>query len=283
LFPYFALCSGIFPELGGGSGIGIGKTKAEDLITSFGGKVTGSISGKTDYLLVGKEPGMSKVKKANAQNVTRLNLDDLKNLCEGSSADDIKSIEITSFSKGFGGKNGLALEASAAELIEAAAAVQEPAQPMITNEEAGKDAKKPAAKTSKSKAEAKKPAAKKGGPTKKQLKADAKAAAAKKAAEEKAERKAKLAKINKIRSTPIEDLDWQTHLEEGDLVSFTNDIFVCAIFRTKNSFLVNSHRLSSLTMLSFLGQRECRVPQKDSQARVSEDQRQQSRASRPPP
>jgi len=243
LFHYFALYSGIFPELGGGSGIGIGKTKAEDLITSFGGKVTGSISGKTDYLLVGKEPGMSKVKKANAQNVTRLNLDDLKNLCEGGSADDIKAIQITSFSKGFGGKNGLALEASAAELIEAAAAVQKPAQPMITNGEDGQDAKKPAAKPSKGKAEAKKPAAKKNGPTKKQLKADAKAAAAKKAAEEKAVRKAKLAKLNKMRSTPIEELDWQTHLEEGDLVSSTNDIFVCLIFKTKNLSTLTVHFL----------------------------------------
>jgi len=46
--------TGIFPELGGGSGLGLGKKKAENIITSFGGKVTGSISGKTNYLLVGK-------------------------------------------------------------------------------------------------------------------------------------------------------------------------------------------------------------------------------------
>ena len=41
-------------QLGGGSGLGLGKKKAEDIITTFGGKVTGSISGKTNYLLVGK-------------------------------------------------------------------------------------------------------------------------------------------------------------------------------------------------------------------------------------
>ena len=51
--------TGTFPEIGGGSGLGLGKKKTEALIESFGGKVTGSISGKTDYLLVGKDPGMS--------------------------------------------------------------------------------------------------------------------------------------------------------------------------------------------------------------------------------
>ena len=186
--------------------------------------MTGSISGKTDYLLVGKEPGLSKVNKANQNGITRLNLNDLKNLCEGGSADDIKPIQITSFSKGFGGKNGLAIEASAAELIAAAAATQ-PNQPMITNGEDEAGAKKPAAKKSQGKAEAKKPAAKKGSKTKKELKTEAKAAATKQAAEDKAERKAKLARANKLRSTPIDELDWQSYLEAGDLVSSTNYAF----------------------------------------------------------
>ena len=222
-------CSGTFPEIGGGSGLGLGKKKTEALIESFGGKVTGSISGKTDYLLVGKEPGLSKVNKANQNGITRLNLDDLKNLCEGGSADDIKPIQITSFSKGFG-NNGLAIEASAAELIAAAAATQ-PTQPMITNgeDEAGAR-KKPAAKKSQGKAEAKKPAAKKGGKTKKELKTEAKAAATKQAAEDKAERKAKLARANKLRSTPIEELDWQSYLEAGDLVSSIISLFQFFIY-----------------------------------------------------
>lgn len=202
----------------GGSGLGQGKDAAKKIVTSFGGSVTSSISGKTNYLLVGKEPGLSKVRKANENGITRLNLDDLKNLCEGGSAGDIKPIQITSFSRGFG-NNGLAIEASAAELTAAAAASQ-PTQPMITNGEDDTDAKKPAAKkSSKGKAEAKKPAAKKGGKTKKELKTEAKAAAAKKAAEDKTERKAKLARANKLRSTPIEELDWQSYLEAGDLVS----------------------------------------------------------------
>ena len=183
----------------GGSGLGQGKDAAKKIVTSFGGSVTSSISGKTNYLLVGKEPGLSKVRKANENGITRLNLDDLKNLCEGGSAGDIKPIQITSFSRGFG-NNGLAIEASAAELTAAAAASQ-PTQLMITNGEDDTDAKKPAAKKSgKGKAEAKKPAAKK-------------------AAEDKTERKAKLARANKLRSTPIEELDWQSYLEAGDLVS----------------------------------------------------------------
>ena len=33
------------------------------MIESFGGRVTGSVSGKTDYLVVGKAPGASKVNK----------------------------------------------------------------------------------------------------------------------------------------------------------------------------------------------------------------------------
>jgi len=172
---------------------------------------------------------MSKVKKANQQNVQRLNLDDLKNLCEGGSADDIKPLQITSFSSGFGGRNGLALEASATELTSVAAAHQS-TQPMITNggEEEGAKPAAAAATAKKSKggkAEAKKPAAKKGGKTKKQLKDEAKAAASKKAADDKAERKSKLAKATKIKETAIDDLDWETLLEAGDLVSLTNDMF----------------------------------------------------------
>ena len=168
---------------------------------------------------------MSKVKKANANSVQRLNLEDLKNLCEGGSSDDIQHLQITSFSSGYGGTNGLAIKASASELASVAAA-QQPTQPMITNGDDEDGAKKPAAKKSKGgKAEAKKPAAKKGTKTKKQLKAEAKAAAAKKAADDKAERKSKLAKATEIQETAVEDLDWETLLEAGDLVSL--DIAAC--------------------------------------------------------
>ena len=40
----------------------LGKARVKTMIESFGGKVTSAVSGKTSFVLVGKEPGMSKVK-----------------------------------------------------------------------------------------------------------------------------------------------------------------------------------------------------------------------------
>lgn len=39
--------TGVFPEVGGGSGLSLGKDRMTHMIESFGGKVTGSVSGKT--------------------------------------------------------------------------------------------------------------------------------------------------------------------------------------------------------------------------------------------
>ena len=70
--------TGLFPELGGGMGLDLGKAKARALVESFGGRVTSSVSGKTDVLLVGKEPGMSKVTQArNKPGVILMNLGQL--------------------------------------------------------------------------------------------------------------------------------------------------------------------------------------------------------------
>jgi BRCT domain type II-containing protein len=49
------------------------------MIESFGGKVTSAVSGKTNFLVVGKEPGISKVSKAKARG---LPLVDVKTLSE---------------------------------------------------------------------------------------------------------------------------------------------------------------------------------------------------------
>jgi len=43
--------TGIFPEVGGGCGLNLGKDKVKGIVESFGGKVTGSISGKFDDVL----------------------------------------------------------------------------------------------------------------------------------------------------------------------------------------------------------------------------------------
>ena len=51
----------MFPELGGGEGFQLGKARLKSIIESFGGRVTGDVSGKTDVLVVGKDPGFSKV------------------------------------------------------------------------------------------------------------------------------------------------------------------------------------------------------------------------------
>ena len=71
--------TGIFPEVGGGSGLNLGKDRVKAMVQSFGGRVTGSVSGKTNILIVGKQPGMSKVSKARANpKITLMSIHDLK-------------------------------------------------------------------------------------------------------------------------------------------------------------------------------------------------------------
>ena len=53
--------TGTFPEVGGGMGLTLGKDRVKSMVESFGGKVTSAISGRTDILIVGKEPGASTV------------------------------------------------------------------------------------------------------------------------------------------------------------------------------------------------------------------------------
>ncbi len=49
--------TGIFPDIGGGTGLDLGKGRVKALIESFGGRVVSAVSGKTDFLMVGEEPG----------------------------------------------------------------------------------------------------------------------------------------------------------------------------------------------------------------------------------
>lgn len=55
------------------------RAEAKTLITANGGRVTGSVSGKTDYLLAGDDPG-SKYEKALSLGVTILSADELRGL-----------------------------------------------------------------------------------------------------------------------------------------------------------------------------------------------------------
>jgi DNA ligase (NAD+) len=59
----------------------MGRNEAKALIETFGGKVTGSVSGKTDYLLAGEAAG-SKLEKANKLGVTVLDEAQLRQMLE---------------------------------------------------------------------------------------------------------------------------------------------------------------------------------------------------------
>jgi len=58
---------------------GYTRKEIEDIIKGLGGRVSSSISGKTDFLIAGESPG-SKLEKAEKLNTTILNEDGFKNL-----------------------------------------------------------------------------------------------------------------------------------------------------------------------------------------------------------
>lgn len=126
--------TGLFPEVGGGEGLALGKDKVKKMISAFGGKVASAVSGRTDVLVVGKDPGFSKVSKARKNPRTRLvGLHDLKVGVEKGSLESAaakRPMLIKSFSKGFaqrrGGPNSLALKASKEELAIASGTKQRP-------------------------------------------------------------------------------------------------------------------------------------------------------------
>ena len=66
--------TGVFPEVGGGAGLNLGKDRVKAMIESFGGRVTSGVSGKTNYVVVGKAPGMSKVSQAHGRGIPLVDL-----------------------------------------------------------------------------------------------------------------------------------------------------------------------------------------------------------------
>ena len=125
------------------------------MISNFGGRITSSISGKTDFLVVGKEPGFSKVSKARTQPKCQLlSLDQLKNSIESGKSESLENIPpllVDSFSSGYYGTSTLALEASSRELEIARGLVEPPLQ-ILPGKKTGESSalvKKP--KTSKAK------------------------------------------------------------------------------------------------------------------------------------
>ncbi|KAL7542647.1 hypothetical protein ACHAXR_011953 [Thalassiosira sp. AJA248-18] len=75
--------TGVFPELGGGFGMKLGKDNMKAMVESFGGKVTGSISGKTNFVIVGDEPGPKKLEEAKSKGVPTIDRSTLRKILMG--------------------------------------------------------------------------------------------------------------------------------------------------------------------------------------------------------
>jgi len=120
---FVVVLTGIFPEVGGGTGLQLGSARVAAMIESFGGKVTSSVSAKTDILVVGKEPGFQAVTKARRSSKVRLiTLQHLKRELEGGRVEMgehslalVPPVRIDKFSAGYRG-NGSAADASPAAL-----------------------------------------------------------------------------------------------------------------------------------------------------------------------
>jgi len=58
------------------------REEAQELIQKYGGKVTGSVSKKTSYIVVGSDPGQSKLAKASTFNTKQIDEDELLELIQ---------------------------------------------------------------------------------------------------------------------------------------------------------------------------------------------------------
>ena len=98
--------TGVFPETGGGAGLSYGKESMKKLLTQFGARVTGSVSGKTDLLLVGKEPGMGKVSEARRRGLPMIEPHEMRLGLEQNNINLLSdvastSLVVTNFSAGY--------------------------------------------------------------------------------------------------------------------------------------------------------------------------------------
>lgn len=79
--------TGIFPEVGGGTGLNEGKAGVAELVEAFGGTVQVAVSSLTDILVFGSGPGKTKLQAAlknKDRTVSILTLVDLTAVLEGS-------------------------------------------------------------------------------------------------------------------------------------------------------------------------------------------------------
>ena len=102
--------TGIFPEIGGGAGLNLGKDRLKGMLEKMGAKVRSAVSGKTDMVVVGTNPGMGKVTAARSRpNCQLVGIQDLKLAVNGErELAALPEPEIEQYSAGYMG-NGLAL------------------------------------------------------------------------------------------------------------------------------------------------------------------------------
>jgi hypothetical protein len=129
--------TGIFPEIGGGSGLDLGKQKLKSILESFGARVTSSVSGMTDILMVGREPGMSKVGQARSKRTAMWDVVELLKRLKGGqetvNAPDEKPMIINEFSAGFRSgafSNSLAYRADSEQIAIAMGVKEAPKEPL---------------------------------------------------------------------------------------------------------------------------------------------------------
>jgi BRCA1 C Terminus (BRCT) domain len=107
--------TGVYPEVGGGSGLDLGKGRVESFIASFGGRVTSAISGKTNYLVVGASPGRVKVEKAQETGIKMVDIQYLAAFVEGPAGTNLRDAPppvLDAFSKGYPSKKQIAANAA---------------------------------------------------------------------------------------------------------------------------------------------------------------------------
>lgn len=115
--------TGTFPFVAGGVGLGQGKDGLKKLIERFGGKVTGSVSKKTGLLLVGKEPGGSKLSAASAHGVKKADAATLLAILKrgrvhpAPGEPEDPDVVVEALSGGFGAKAGRAIGAEEAAAL----------------------------------------------------------------------------------------------------------------------------------------------------------------------
>ena len=91
--------TGVFAS---GGGLAAGKDGFKAWLQAHGSKVVGSLSKKTSFLVIGKEPGASKVSQAHALGIPTATFESLCHAAEaGDPAQAATQVEIEGFSKGF--------------------------------------------------------------------------------------------------------------------------------------------------------------------------------------